>query len=75
MSTSEIKDKIHEMIDGLDDSFLRVVIHSSIPLMKYLRKHLKIGLTRRFPYAIHYLIEPDKVIVLAVLHTKRKPRV
>lgn len=29
MSTSEIKAKIHEMIDGLDDSFLRVV-HSML---------------------------------------------
>jgi plasmid stabilization system protein ParE len=33
------------------------------------RKHL----IKRFPYKIIYLIEEEKIIILAVLHGKRKP--
>lgn len=33
------------------------------------RKHL----IKRFPYKIIYLIEEDKIVVLAVLHGKRNP--
>jgi plasmid stabilization system protein ParE len=32
------------------------------------------ALLRRFPYAIHFLPEPDAIIVLAVFHTRRDPR-
>ncbi len=32
-------------------------------------------LTRRFPFAIYYLIESDFVDVLAVLHTSRRPSI
>lgn len=36
---------------------------------KGMRKHL----IKRFPYKIIYLVEEEKVIVLAVLHGKRSP--
>jgi plasmid stabilization system protein ParE len=36
---------------------------------KNTRKHL----IKRFPYKIIYLVEKDKIIVLAVIHGKRNP--
>ena len=36
---------------------------------KETRKHL----VKRFPYKIIYLVEKEKIIVLAVIHTKRSP--
>lgn len=33
------------------------------------RKHL----TRKFPYKIIYLVEEEKIIILAVIHGKRSP--
>ena len=36
---------------------------------KRTRKHL----IKRFPYKIVYLVEAEKIIILAVLHGKRKP--
>jgi plasmid stabilization system protein ParE len=36
---------------------------------KETRKHF----VKRFPYKIIYLVEKDKIIVLAVIHTKRSP--
>ena len=37
---------------------------------KETRKHL----IKRFPYKIIYLIEKQTIIILAVIHTKRSPR-
>lgn len=31
-------------------------------------------LVRRFPYGIHYIVEDDTIVVLAVFHAKRNPR-
>ncbi len=30
---------------------------------------------RRFPYTIHFLPEADRIVVLAVFHAKRSPRI
>lgn len=30
-------------------------------------------LIRRFPYAIFYLVEPSRIVVLAVFHVRRNP--
>jgi toxin ParE1/3/4 len=29
--------------------------------------------TRRFPYAVLYSIEPDRILILAVMHCSRRP--
>lgn len=36
-------------------------------------KGIRRALTRRFPYAVYYIIEPPRVVVLAVLHVARDP--
>jgi plasmid stabilization system protein ParE len=33
------------------------------------------ALLHRFPYAVYYLVEPDRVIVVGVVHTARDPAV
>ena len=38
------------------------------------RGEIRRALLRRFPYAIHFVPEPNTIIVLAVFHTKRDPR-
>lgn len=37
------------------------------------RGQIRRALLRRFPYAIHFLIEPNRLVVLAVFHAKRDP--
>ncbi len=32
------------------------------------------ALLRRFPYALHFLAEPDAIVVVAVFHVRRDPR-
>ncbi len=36
-------------------------------------KSIRRGLTRRFPYAIFYIEEPTRIVVLAVFHVRRNP--
>jgi plasmid stabilization system protein ParE len=33
------------------------------------------ALTRRFPYGVFCVVEPQRIVVLAVLHTARDPQV
>jgi plasmid stabilization system protein ParE len=32
------------------------------------------ALTRRFPYAIFYLVDEEQVVVIAVFHSSRDPK-
>ena len=38
------------------------------------RGEVRRALLRRFPYALHFLAEPDAIVVLAVFHVRRDPR-
>ena len=46
------------------------------PLM-YPRVHLLVRRVRvrRFPYAVYFLVESDRIVVLSVFHARRDPRV
>lgn len=35
--------------------------------------NVRMAYLRKFPFAIHYMIDSDKIIVLRVLHTRRDP--
>ena len=44
------------------------------PLMfGMIHRHVRRALTRRFPYAIYFVIDDDRVTILRVLHQARKP--
>lgn len=38
-----------------------------------LEKPVRRCLVERFPYAVYYRIDPGEIVVLAVMHTRRKP--
>jgi plasmid stabilization system protein ParE len=38
------------------------------------RGEIRRGLVPRFPYAVHFMIEDARIIILAVFHAKRSPR-
>ena len=64
---------------GLGDEFMAAVeqqferILENPRLYQVIHGSVKRALTRRFPYAIYYLLEPDAVVVLGVLHQARDP--
>ena len=38
------------------------------------RGDVRRAVLRRFPYTIHFLLEPNRIVVLAVFHAKRNPK-
>ena len=38
-----------------------------------IRGEVRRAVVRRFPFVIHFLIEPERVVVLSVFHTSRAP--
>lgn len=59
------------LLSELDATF-KIITRSPKSFQERYRK-LRICFTSRFPFGVHYKIENNKVIVLAVLHTSRSP--
>ena len=62
---AEFRDAVEQMLERIAAAPLR---------FGPVRGEVRRALLRRFPYAIHFVPEPNAVIVLAVFHTKRDPR-
>lgn len=65
---------------GLGEEFLRSMdaclasVQRSPMAYSLIYKDIRRALLRRFPYSVFYLIEADRVIVLACFHARRDPR-
>ena len=62
---AEFKDAVDQLLERIAAAPLR---------FGPVRGEIRRALLRRFPYAIHFVPEPNAIIVLAVFHTKRDPR-
>jgi toxin ParE1/3/4 len=60
-----------DFIGEVEKVFVRIKANPESFEVKY--KETRFAFTDRFPYAVHFIIEPKKIIVLAVLHTSRNP--
>ncbi len=62
--------------EGFADELDAVVAAIEGSPLKYPKVHRDVrrALTRRFPYAVYFITEGDRVIVLRVLHQARNPR-
>ena len=58
------------VLDALFNSILRN--HLIYPIVY---KTVRRALARRFPYAVFFITEETKVVVLSVFHVKRSPRI
>jgi plasmid stabilization system protein ParE len=58
------------VLDALFNSILRN--HLIYPTVY---KTVRRALTRRFPYAVFFITEETKVVVLSIFHVKRSPRI
>jgi plasmid stabilization system protein ParE len=66
--------------NGLSVEFLNAVgaclalIARNPKLFASVDENTRRALVRRFPYAIYFELEPERVLVYAVLHTSRNPQ-
>jgi len=37
-------------------------------------KNVKVLFISRFPYGIHYIINPENIIIVGIFHTSRSPK-
>ena len=70
----------NEQLSGLGDDFLAEIdraldtIQANPELPQKLYREFRRVLTRRFPYAVFYAVRDDRIIVFAILHMARDPR-
>lgn len=68
-------------VRGLGSEFLLVLdaIFNSIIrdhlIYPVVHKNVCRALTRRFPYAVFFIVQQSKIIVLSAFHVKRSPRI
>ncbi len=62
-----------EFLNCVDESLK--VIQDTPEIYQNVYKNIRRALTHRFPYGIFYIIEEDVIIVLAVFHAKRNPKI
>lgn len=73
--------QVHELGNDLDERFLNT-LESTLDKLSHIGDSFGIiynntrkVLLSKFPYAVHYLIENNTLIVFAVLHTSRNPMI
>ena len=60
-----------EFIDSVENAIYR--LRESPERYPAIDEDIRRCLTRKFPYGILYIIEADSILVLAVMHCKKKP--
>lgn len=56
---------------AIEDQLSKIEVNPFLFQLKYKNVHL--AQTKKFPYGIFYLVDEDKIIVLAVFHLSRNP--
>jgi toxin ParE1/3/4 len=68
-------------LSGLGSEFLLVLdaVFNSIlrdpNIYPQVHKQVRRALARRFPFAVFFLVEKTRVVVLSIFHVKRNPRI
>ncbi len=60
-------------IESVDELVRRICLHPEIYPATH--KQVRQGLLKRFPYSVLYLALPEAIIVVAIFHTSRDPRI
>lgn len=80
LDLSEAVSWYEKKVKGLGANFLlnvEAAIESIIRTLEAftpIYKNTRRALVRKFPFGIHYLIEKEKIVVLAIFHARRNPK-
>jgi plasmid stabilization system protein ParE len=58
-------------LEELDAALERIEAHPKATLL--VGREVRRAILRRFPFSVLYVIEPDRIRILAVAHQKRRP--
>ncbi len=62
-----------EFLAAVGDALEKIVRHPDFGMLVHRR--LRRANVRRFPYGVFYIVEPDRIVIVGVLHGRRSPRV
>ena len=60
-------------VNSIDKKILNILENPLKYQVRY--KETRFALVKRFPFSIHFLVEEDKIQILAVLSTHRNPQI
>ena len=60
-----------EFLATIEEYFQRIVDHPE--WFPEVRGTVRRAVVRRFPFVIHFLIEPERIVILSIFHTSRDP--
>ena len=66
-------------VDGLGNAFLAKVESAVHDVVKHpgawpvVRNEMRKRLLHRFPYALLYRVDPDEIVIVALMHQRRRP--
>lgn len=62
----------NEFLNAVDDTLRRVAAH---PLLyRECQPDVRLAVLKRFPYLVFFVLDPEEIVVLACLHSRRNPR-
>ena len=70
----------NEQLPGLGEDFLTEVdraietIRANPEASRKIHREFRRALIKRFPYAVFYAVREDRIVMFAILHTARDPR-
>lgn len=79
LDISEAYDWYEERSSGLGAQFLGAIDEALLlasrepEIFQRIHRSVRRALVHRFPYGIFYTIEPNEIVILAVMHTARHP--
>jgi plasmid stabilization system protein ParE len=56
-------------VNNVQDVFDRITVMPRVHPVVY--KDVRRAVVKKFPYIIHYQVEPDRIVVISVFHTSR----
>jgi len=61
----------YEFLDELDACLAR--IRTAPASSAFVDDDVRRAMLRRFPYAVYYTVDPEEIVILAVIHGRRDP--
>lgn len=72
-SSKKIKGLSNRFAKAVRDSIERICTHPTAFAIRY--KNTRIIHTEKFPYAIHFFVEADKIVITAIIFNRRDTQI
>jgi plasmid stabilization system protein ParE len=72
-SSRQVKGLSNRFAQAVKTTILKILQNPGAYAIRY--KNVRIAHTEKFPYAIHYYIDNDRIIITAIIYDRRNPEI